>query len=55
MPTNYGGRVSSVLDIQMKEGNNKKYRAEGGIGIISSRLMVEGPIVKDKSSFMIFW
>ncbi len=53
MPANYGGRVSSVLDIQMKEGNNKKYRAEGGIGIISSRLMVEGPIVKDKSSFMI--
>lgn len=53
MPANYGGRVSSVLDIQMKEGNNKKYRAEGGIGIISSRLMVEGPIVKDKSSFMV--
>ncbi len=53
MPANYGGRVSSVLDIQMKEGNNKKFKAEGGIGLISSRLTFEGPIVKDKSSFII--
>ncbi|HMS66616.1 MAG TPA: TonB-dependent receptor [Saprospiraceae bacterium] len=53
MPAQYGGRLSSVIDIQMKEGNNQKYAAEGGIGIISSRLTFEGPIVKDKSSFII--
>ncbi len=53
MPANYGGRLSSVLDIQMKEGNNKKYEVEGGIGLISSRLTVQGPVVKDKSSFII--
>ena len=53
MPASYGGRLSSVLDIQMKEGNNQKYSAEGGIGLISSRLTFQGPIVKEKSSFMI--
>ena len=53
IPANYGSRLSSVLDIQMKEGNNREYHAEGGIGIIASRLTVEGPIVKDKSSFMV--
>jgi len=53
MPANYGGRLSSVLDIQMKEGNDKKYAVEGGIGLISSRLTVQGPIVEDKSSFII--
>jgi hypothetical protein len=53
MPANYGGRLSSVVDIQMKEGNNKEYGVEGGIGLISSRLLVEGPIVKEKSSFMV--
>ena len=53
MPAYYGGRLSSVLDIQMKDGNMKKYRAEGGIGIISSRLTLEGPIVEDKSSFIV--
>ncbi len=53
MPANYGGRLSSVLDIQMKEGNNKHFEVEGGIGLISSRLTVQGPVVKDKSSFMI--
>ncbi|MCF6270777.1 MAG: TonB-dependent receptor [Melioribacteraceae bacterium] len=53
MPAEYGGRISSVLDIKMKEGNNKEYRFTGGIGLISSRLSVEGPIVKDKSSFLI--
>ncbi|MGK0317390.1 MAG: hypothetical protein ACI86M_003632, partial [Saprospiraceae bacterium] len=53
MPANYGGRLSSVLDIQMKEGNNKKYAVEGGIGLISSRLTVQGPIVKNKSSFIV--
>ncbi|MEZ5015301.1 MAG: TonB-dependent receptor [Chitinophagales bacterium] len=53
MPAQYGGRLSSVLDVQMKEGNNQKYEMEGGIGIIASRLTVQGPIVKDKSSFII--
>ncbi|MEM9546414.1 MAG: TonB-dependent receptor [Bacteroidota bacterium] len=53
MPANYGGRLSSVLDIQMKEGNNKKYAVEGGIGLISSRLTVQGPLIKEKSSFII--
>lgn len=53
IPANYGGRLSSVLDITMKEGNNKSYHAVGGIGFISSRLTVEGPIVKNKSSFIV--
>jgi hypothetical protein len=53
MPAQYGGRLSSVLDIRMNEGNRKSYDMEGGIGLISSRLKVEGPIVKDKGSFMI--
>lgn len=52
-PAEYGGRLSSVLDIKMKEGNNQKYHVNGGIGILSSKLSVEGPIVKDKGSFMI--
>ncbi|MBK8344211.1 MAG: TonB-dependent receptor [Bacteroidetes bacterium] len=53
MPAQYGGRLSSVVDVQMKEGNNKEYQAEGGIGLIASRLTLQGPIVKDKSSFII--
>jgi hypothetical protein len=53
MPANYGGRISSVVDIQMKEGNNQGFALEGGIGLVASRLMLEGPIVKDKSSFMV--
>ncbi|NBC06518.1 MAG: TonB-dependent receptor [Bacteroidetes bacterium] len=53
MPANYGGRISSVVDIQMKEGNNQSFAAEGGIGLVASRLTLEGPIVKDKSSFMV--
>ena len=53
MPANYGGRLSSVLDIQMKEGNDKKYAVEGGIGLISSRLTVQGNVVKNKSSFIV--
>ena len=53
MPAQYGGRLSSVLDIRMNDGNKKEFTAEGGIGLISSRLKLEGPIVKDKSSFMI--
>lgn len=52
-PAQYGGRLSSVLDIRMNEGNSKKYNVSGGLGLISSRLNVEGPIVKDKGSFLI--
>ena len=53
MPTNYGGRLASVLDIGMKEGNNQRFNVNGGIGLISSRLTVQGPIKKDTSSFII--
>lgn len=53
MPANYGGRISSVVDVQMREGNMKKWSATGGIGLISSRLTVEGPIKKDKCSFIL--
>jgi len=53
MPAEYGGRLSSVLDVKMNEGNNKDYTVQGGLGLISSRIKVEGPIVKDKGSFMI--
>lgn len=53
MPAQYGGRLASVLDIKMNDGNRKDYTAEGGIGLISSRLKVEGPLVKDKGSFMV--
>ncbi len=53
MPAQYGGRLSSVLDVSMKEGNNQKFQTEGGIGLIASRFSVQGPIKKDKSSFII--
>ncbi|MEL7534252.1 MAG: TonB-dependent receptor, partial [Bacteroidota bacterium] len=53
MPAEYGGRLSSVLDVQMKDGNKKDYELSGGIGLISSRLTFEGPIVEDKGSFMV--
>ncbi len=53
VPARYGGRASSVMDIRMKEGNMNDYHVSGGIGLISSRLMAEGPILNDKSSFMI--
>jgi outer membrane receptor protein involved in Fe transport len=53
MPAQYGGRLSSVLDISMKEGNDKKIQVDGGIGLIASRLSIQGPIKKDKSSFII--
>ncbi len=53
MPAEYGGRLSSVLDIAMKEGNNQKWEAAGGVGLISSRLTVQGPLIKDKSSILI--
>lgn len=52
-PAQYGGRLSSVIDVRMKEGNNKNFSGSGGIGLISSRLTLEGPIQKDKSSFMV--
>ena len=53
MPAEYGGRLSSVLDITMKDGNNKKYEVDGGIGLLSSRLTLQGPVQKEKSSFII--
>lgn len=53
IPAEYGGRLSSLIDIRMKDGNSKHFAAAGGIGSISSRLTLEGPIIKDKSSFMI--
>ncbi|MEY4968894.1 MAG: hypothetical protein RLZZ261_665, partial [Bacteroidota bacterium] len=53
MPANYGGRLSSVLDVRQKEGNSERYAAQGGIGLLSSRLTVEGPLVKQKASFMV--
>jgi hypothetical protein len=52
-PARYGGRLSSVIDLNMKEGNKEKFTGEGGIGLISSRLTLEGPIKKNKSSFLI--
>lgn len=53
IPAKYGGRLASIVDIKMRDGNNKRFAATGGIGTISSRLTLEGPIVKDKSSFMV--
>lgn len=53
MPAQYGGRLSSVLDISMKEGNNQKLQTEGGIGLIASRVSIQGPLKKDKSSFIV--
>ena len=53
IPSQYGGRISSILDIRMKEGNNKKLEVNGGIGTIFSRLAIEAPIIKDKLSFIV--
>ncbi len=53
IPANFGGRTSSVLDIYQKEGNNKEYHVTGGIGAVSSRLLAEGPIVREKGSFVV--
>ena len=53
MPAQYGGRLSSVVDIKMKDGNNKNFDVSGGLGVISSRINIEGPIVKNESSFII--
>jgi hypothetical protein len=53
MPAQYGGRLSSVVDVVMKEGNNKEYNFSGGVGLISSRFTAEGPIEKEKGSFIV--
>ncbi|MBD80750.1 MAG: hypothetical protein CL840_17680 [Crocinitomicaceae bacterium] len=53
IPARYGGRLSSVLDVRMNDGNSKKLNVKGGIGILASRLTIEGPIVKDKVSFIV--
>ncbi|HDO06641.1 MAG TPA: TonB-dependent receptor [Bacteroidetes bacterium] len=53
MPAAYGGRLSSLVEVRMKEGNNKVFHGQGGIGLISSRLLFEGPIIKNKASFMV--
>ncbi|MFK5854684.1 MAG: TonB-dependent receptor [Bacteroidota bacterium] len=53
LPARYGGRLSSLIDVRMKDGNIKEFHGNGGIGLISSRLMLEGPILKDKASFMV--
>ncbi|PQJ72329.1 TonB-dependent receptor [Polaribacter butkevichii] len=53
IPAKYGGRLSSVLDIYQKEGNSKEFNVTGGIGLVSSRLLIEGPIKKEKISFLV--
>ncbi len=53
IPSKFGGRASSVLDIYQKDGNSKDFHINGGIGLITSRLLAEGPIVKDKGSFLV--
>jgi hypothetical protein len=53
MPAEYGGRISSVLDIKMNDGNNQDFNVSGGLGLISSRLSIQGPLKKEKSSFII--
>ncbi|MCS6824859.1 MAG: TonB-dependent receptor [Cytophagaceae bacterium] len=53
IPAQYGGRLSSLLDIRTKDGNNKQFNASGGVGLISSRLTLQGPIVKEKCSFIV--
>jgi hypothetical protein len=52
-PARYGGRLSSVIDMTMKDGNKQKFGGEGSVGILSSRLMLEGPIIKNKASFVV--
>lgn len=53
IPAQYGGRLSSVLDVAMKEGNINRFQGEGGIGLIASRFSVQGPVQKNKSSFIV--
>ena len=52
-PARFGGRLSSVIEMNMKEGNKEKVHGEAGFGLIASRLLLEGPIIKGKSSFLI--
>jgi hypothetical protein len=52
-PAQYGGRISSVMDIRMKDGDQQSFRASGGIGLLSSHLTIQGPIIKDKCSFLL--
>lgn len=53
IPSRFGGRASSVLDVYQRDGNSKEFHMNGGIGLVSSRILAEGPIVKDKGSFLI--
>lgn len=53
IPVNYGGRNASVIDVRMKEGNNRQYELKGGLGLVASRLTIEGPLIKDKLSFIV--
>jgi len=53
MPAEYGGRLASVVDVKMIDGNNQTFHASGGVGLIASRLNLEGPLVKDKGSFIL--
>ncbi len=53
LPAKYGGRLASLIDVRMKDGNTKGFHGNGGIGLISSRLLLEGPVLKDKASFMV--
>lgn len=53
IPARYGGRISSVLDIYQKDGNKREYQASGGIGLVASRLLLQGPIKKDTASFLL--
>lgn len=53
IPARYGGRISSVLDIYQKDGNKNQFKASGGIGLVASRLLLEGPVLKDKTTFLI--
>ena len=53
MPANYGGRLSSILSVNLREGDDQKYKINGGVGLITSRIMAEGPIKKGKSAFMV--
>lgn len=53
IPSQFGGRLASVLDVRMRDGNSKNFSASGGIGLLSARLTLEGPIQKDKSAFMV--
>ncbi|WP_010523442.1 TonB-dependent receptor [Aquimarina agarivorans] len=53
IPSRYGGRIASVLEISQKDGNNKEFHTKGGIGLVSSRLLIEGPLAKEKTSFLL--